>query len=73
MLYLPILVPKYGGKNMVSWGASLLHIHIGSKFSCPILAPKLVGVTLSLRPEDAFLVLTLQKLVCLKNLYSVLL
>ena len=49
------------------------HIHIGAKFSCPILAPILVTITFSLRPEEALLVVTLQKLVSLKKLYSVLL
>ena len=49
------------------------HAHIGTKFSHHILAPKLLCVTFSLRPEEALLVLTLQKLVSLEILYSVLL
>ena len=38
-----------------------------------ILAPKLVSITFSFRPEEALLVLTARKFVCLQNLYSVLL
>ena len=60
---------KYGPLRSASPPSLLLlfpHVHIGTKFFCHILVPKLVSITFSLRPEEALLELTLWKLVCIQ-------
>ena len=73
MLYLPILVPKFWqeiwcqnmqkGGEVQGWNTREMAILTAGDIFAPYFLPKLVSIAFSLRPEEALLVLTLQKLV----------